>query len=189
MTNTLRNSAQGTTKSGSSERSRRRHVAIAAAVGLTAVASVPVFADLAASPMPAAPRAAAIAAMMQLDAPAAGSSATALAQGKEQLAAKQYEEALATLQQAKPDELGGVAQRAELDASVKAATEATGQRRAARAAFEQGEKSLAAGDKWGAIGQYAAAKDNAVRRRRDRREGEHADRARRQRARQPEGRL
>lgn len=160
MTNSHRTSSAS--NRSSDRASRRRRATIGAAVGIAAAAaSVPVFADL--SPSVAAPRSgsAALTAALagQMDAAAPSSGAAALAQGTEQLNAKQYEEALATLQSAKADDLDA-AGKAKLESSLATASEAAAQRKAARASFEQGQTSLAAGDRWAAIGQFAAAKDN-----------------------------
>src|SRR3569623_2089996 len=67
-----------------------------------------------------------------------------LRQGADQYAAKQYEEAQVSLQQVKADGLSGDDKKLYDDLIGKAAS-AADQRKAARAAFDQGEQARAAG--------------------------------------------
>jgi Flp pilus assembly secretin CpaC/tetratricopeptide (TPR) repeat protein len=82
-----------------------------------------------------------------------------LQQGLEQLARSEYEEAVATLQQVDAAALND-AQKSQLSESLTKAQSAANARKAARAAFEQGQQALAAGDPSAAYVQYRAAANN-----------------------------
>jgi general secretion pathway protein D len=88
------------------------------------------------------------------------SAAELLRQGVEQFQRKEYEEAVATLQQVAGDSLGA-ADKEVLNATLTQAQAAADQRKAARAAFAQGEAALQGGDPAAAIVQYRVAAGNA----------------------------
>lgn len=132
---------------------RRRSLIAATAVVSVSAFTYPLWAD----PTPQKPKTPALLSILLDDQPA--SSADALAQGLSQLANKQYEEALASLQAAKPADLNDE-QKGQLTTALAEAEKAAGERKSARAAFEQGEAALASGNAVGAIGFYKAARDN-----------------------------
>lgn len=132
---------------------RRRSLIAATAVVSVAAFSFPVLGD----PAPRQPKLPALLSILTDDQPA--SSADALAQGLQQLSNKQYEEALASLQQAKADDLDAD-QKAQLSTALAEAERAAGERKAARAAFEQGEAALASGDAVTAIWHYKTARES-----------------------------
>jgi type II secretory pathway component GspD/PulD (secretin)/tetratricopeptide (TPR) repeat protein len=144
----------------STDAARRRHFAIALAVGLTSIAVVPVLAELRADPVVTKDSNSNVAFLSALSNEQPATSAAALAQGQQQLADKQYEEALSTLLQAKADELDPEQQK-QLTAALIEVTKAAGERKASRAAFEEGEKALAAGDNLAALKKYGEAKQSA----------------------------
>lgn len=138
--------------SGSLQNMRRRRLIAATAVVTISAFAIPSIAD------PSDQRVPALLTILADDQPA--SSADALAQGVQQLANKQYEEAVASLQQAKAEDLNDE-QKAQLSRSLAEATKAADERKAARAAFEHGEAALANGDAVAAITYYNAARGNA----------------------------
>lgn len=129
---------------------RRRLIAATAVVSISAFA-IPSIADPSDRSVPA------LLTILSDQQPA--TSADALAQGAEQLANRQYEEALASLQQARADDLNDE-QKAQLQTSLAEAEHAAGERKAARAAFEQGEAAVASGDAIHAIWYYKVAREN-----------------------------
>src|SRR4051812_35991715 len=76
-----------------------------------------------------------------------------LRQGVDQYSRGQYEEALGTLQQVKPDTLAAE-ERKTFDATIRDAESAANERKAARAAFEQGQTALDKKDASEAMRQY-----------------------------------
>lgn len=82
-----------------------------------------------------------------------------LQQGLEQLARSEYEEAVATLQQVDAAALTDP-QKTQLGEALTKAQSAADSRKAARASFEQGQQSLAAGDPSAAYVHYRAAANN-----------------------------
>jgi type II secretory pathway component GspD/PulD (secretin)/tetratricopeptide (TPR) repeat protein len=82
-----------------------------------------------------------------------------LQQGIEQFNRKEYEEAVSTLQQVDASSLPD-AQKQTLASTLAQAQSAANQRKAARAAFEQGETALGAGDPAAAIVQYRSVINN-----------------------------
>jgi tetratricopeptide (TPR) repeat protein len=132
---------------------RRRSLIAATAVVTVSAFAFPVLGEQ----TPEKPKTPALLSILMDDQPA--SSADALAQGVSQLSNKQYEEALASLQQAKASDLDE-AQKAQLSSALAEAEKAAGERKAARAAFEQGEAALASGDSVTAIWHYKAAREN-----------------------------
>lgn len=85
--------------------------------------------------------------------------ADALRQGQALLEKKQYEEALAILQQVNAGKLND-AEKKDLAGSLKQATDAAAQRKAARAEFELGEAALKDGKSADAVTHYRAAASN-----------------------------
>lgn len=83
-----------------------------------------------------------------------------LKKGVEELNNKQYEEALATLQQVQADAGWDDATKSTFADMLAKAEKGANERRAARAAFEQGETALAAGNSVEAIAQYRIAAEN-----------------------------
>ncbi len=131
---------------------RRRRLMAATAIVTISAFALPGIAGDADTKVPA------LLSILMDDQPA--TSADALAQGVQQLANKQYEEALASLQAAKPADLNDE-QKTQLTASLAEAEKAAGERKAARAAFEQGEAAMSSGDSVKAIWFYKQARENS----------------------------
>ncbi|HMO25383.1 MAG TPA: hypothetical protein PKB10_03870, partial [Tepidisphaeraceae bacterium] len=131
-------------------RKRARILGLATAVGLSSL-------GLSLAHQPAAPldRPILAASLTQ----AAANPGELLQQGIEQFNRKEYEESVTTLQQVDASELSA-AQKQTLASTLAQAQSAANQRKAARAAFEQGETALAGGDPAAAIVQYRSVINN-----------------------------
>jgi general secretion pathway protein D len=145
----------------------RRAAILALAVAAVAPASVWATSASAAAPAPAddtfrpavAPRPfVGVVPAFLADQPKA-SDADLLRQGLDQYSKAQYEEALATLQQVKPDALNAE-QKKSYDSVFKDAESAANERKAARAAFEQGQAALDHKDAGEAMKQFQAVAAN-----------------------------